>query len=78
MFPLKSVLFPRPTQIPGHGSLECQVRSLSPCHSPLSIKPGRKLPCLCFYIFLTEKNDLQKLITRVISDSIHCENNSHF
>lgn len=43
-FPLESVLFPRPTRIPEHGSLGCQVPSLSLGHSPLLIKPRRKLP----------------------------------
>lgn len=29
MFPLRSVLFPRPTRIPEHGSLACQVQTCS-------------------------------------------------
>lgn len=38
MFPLRSVLFPRPTRIPEHGSLACQVQT---CSLSLLISPTK-------------------------------------
>lgn len=40
-FPLRSVLFPRPTRIPEHGSLACQVQTFTLCHSFLQLKHRR-------------------------------------
>lgn len=38
MFPLRSVLFPRPTRIPEHGSLVCQVQT---CSLSLLLSPAK-------------------------------------
>lgn len=38
MFPLRSVLFPRPTRIPEHGSLACQVQT---CSLSLLLSPAK-------------------------------------